>query len=173
MAIKRGGFKRNGGNQSDTVPAKVPTPERLLECVEPRQLLDSALVAFGASFGAIYLQAEVEAGRLARMNTAIDLIEKKLLDPEAIEDMSDAQQAALLQVLTYNARGSTGVLLEISKTIMSSRATAAMLANLRAVAMSYANGGSGPAPIEQGGSGNGHPETKDGSGKMAKRFNGH
>lgn len=170
--MNRGGFKRKGNGADDNLPANVPTPERLLQCAEPRQMLESALVAFSASFGALFNQAEVEAMRLARMNLAIDMIEKKILDPRKIEDLTDAQAASLLQVLSYNARGSTGVLLEISKTIMSSRGTVAILSNLRAVATSYANGGSGPAPIEQGGSGDGHPEKTNGGGKMAARFNG-
>lgn len=170
--MKRGGFKRNGGGTTDNVPANVPTPERLLQCAEPRQMLESALVAFSASFGALFNQAEVEAARLLRMNVAIDMIERQILDPDKVAQLTDAQAASLLQVLSYNARGSTAALLEISKTIMSSRGTVAILSNLRAVATSYANGGSGPAPIEQGGSGNGRPEQTNGGGKMAGRFIG-
>jgi len=171
--MDRGGFKRKGNGAGDNLPANVPTPERLMQCAEPRQMLESALVAFSASFGALFNQAEVEARRLLRMNLAIDMIERQILDPDKVAQLTDAQAANLLQVLSYNARGSTAALLEISKTIMSSRGTVAILSNLRAVATSYANGGSGPAPIEsQGGSGNGIPETKNGGGKMAGRFIG-
>lgn len=170
--MKRGGFKRKGNGAGDNLPANVPTPERLMQCAEPRQMLESALVAFSASFGALFNQAEVEAQRLLRMNLAIDMIERQILDPDKVAQLTDAQAASLLQVLSYNARGSTAALLEISKTIMSSRGTVAILSNLRAVATSYANGGSGPAPIEQGGSGNGLPEQTNGGGKMAGRFIG-
>ncbi len=170
--MKRGGFKRKANGETDNLPVTYPSAERLLQCAEPRQMLESALVAFSASFGALFNQAEVEAQRLLRMNLAIDMIERQILDPAKVRELSDAQAASLLQVLSYNARGSTATLLEISKVIMSSRGTVAILSNLRAVATSYANGGSGPAPIEQGGSGNGRPEQANGGGKMAGRFIG-
>ena len=64
MTIKRGGFKRNGGDKPDTLPAKVPTPERLLEMVEPRQLLDAALVAFGAWVAAGFFIAFLFAAKI-------------------------------------------------------------------------------------------------------------
>lgn len=171
--MERGGFKRKGGNgPSDNLPARVPSPSELLQIAEPSQLLGASLSAFGATFGALFQQAEVEASRLARMNLAIDSIERTILDPAKIENLTDAQAASLLQILSYNAGRSTATLLEISKVVMSSRAQIAILSNIRAAAMSYSNGGSGPAPIEQGGSGDGVPEKTNGNGKVASRFIG-
>lgn len=169
MTGKRGKFKRRGEAEAT---AELPAPVDVLKHCEPSQLLDSALVAFDASFSAIYAQAVVEARRLGRLNAALDRIEGRLLDPELIDSLSEAQAGSLMQVLQYNARGSTQTLLEISKTIMSSRATTTILANLRQIAMSYHNGGQGPAPIESGGSGNGQTRAPNTGGKMAQRFNG-
>lgn len=167
---ERGGFKRKakGG-----LPATVPEVDNLIAQVSPVQLTGQATSAFYAAFSALYEQAEIEAQRLARLNPIIRKLEDELLSDEVLDGLTPRQKADLWNALLYSSRGSTQVLMEISKTIMNSRATATILANLRRIAMSYENGGHGPAPVTGGSvDGEGTVTPSNGNGKMASRFSG-
>jgi hypothetical protein len=84
-----------------------------------------AVSSFDRTFRAIFKQSHEEVARLDRINSAMNLIETQLLDPERIQEMDTMQQIALMELLSRSQQStiknvmSFGGTLEKVRTIVS------------------------------------------------------
>jgi len=77
----------------------------------------SAVASFERTFRAIFKQANEEVSRLDRINTAMNLLEGQLLDPERIQDMDTMQQIALMELLSRNQQATIKNIMGFSGTL--------------------------------------------------------
>jgi hypothetical protein len=73
--------------------------------------------SFENTFRCIFKQANEEVARLERINSAMNLLEERLLDPETIEEMDTMQQIALMELLSKNQQAAIKNVMGFSGTL--------------------------------------------------------
>lgn len=76
-----------------------------------------AVHSFENTFRCIFKQANEEVARLERINSAMNLLEERLLDPETIGEMDTMQQIALMELLSKNQAASIKNVMSFSGTL--------------------------------------------------------
>ncbi len=76
-----------------------------------------AVRSFENTFRCIFKQANEEVARLERINSAMNLLEERLLDPATIEEMDTMQQIALMELLSKNQQASIKNIMGFSGTL--------------------------------------------------------
>lgn len=76
-----------------------------------------AVRSFENTFRCIFKQANEEVARLERINTAMNLLEERLLDPATIEEMDTMQQIALMELLSKNQQAAIKNVMGFSGTL--------------------------------------------------------
>jgi hypothetical protein len=76
-----------------------------------------AVQSFERTFRCIFKQANEEVDRLERINSAMNLLENRLLDPETIEAMDTMQQIALMELLSKNQQAAIKNVMGFSGTL--------------------------------------------------------
>lgn len=76
-----------------------------------------AVQSFERTFRCIFRQANEEVDRLERINSAMNLLEARLLDPETMEAMDTMQQIALMELLSKNQQAAIKNVMGFSGTL--------------------------------------------------------
>lgn len=76
-----------------------------------------AIRSFENTFRCIFKQSNEEVARLERINTAMNLLEERLLDPASIEEMDTMQQIALMELLSKNQQATIKNVMGFSTTL--------------------------------------------------------
>lgn len=76
-----------------------------------------AVQSFERTFRCIFRQANEEVDRLERINSAMNLLENRLLDPETMEAMDTMQQIALMELLSKNQQAAIKNVMGFSGTL--------------------------------------------------------
>lgn len=76
-----------------------------------------AVQSFERTFRCIFRQANEEVDRLERINSAMNLLESRLLDPETMEAMDTMQQIALMELLSKNQQAAIKNVMGFSGTL--------------------------------------------------------
>lgn len=100
---------------------------------QPSAFATTAMQSFQRTFLTLFQQADVEAARLARINRVIHRLEDSLLDPDNLDELGPQQQVLLLEALERSQRGSTTMLLSISKVMTDVRSIVGTVDSLQRV----------------------------------------
>lgn len=76
-----------------------------------------AVQSFERTFRCIFKQANEEVDRLERINSAMNLLEDRLLDPDTIIAMDTMQQIALMELLSKNQQAAIKNVMGFSGTL--------------------------------------------------------
>lgn len=82
-----------------------------------KQFHIEAVQSFESTFRCIFNQANEEVARLNRINTAMALLERRLLDPDVIEEMDTMQQIALMELLSKSQQSTVKNVLGFSNVL--------------------------------------------------------
>ena len=98
-----------------------------------KHFADLAVKSFDGTFRAIFTQANEEVSRLARINSAMRILEDNLLDPDRIQNMDTMQQISLLELLSRNQQVAIRNVMGFSGTLSKVRNLVAIHDGIRAV----------------------------------------
>lgn len=91
----------------------------------------NAVEAYERTYNSLFSQANIEVVRLNKINRAMEMIEERLMDPEAIARMGEAQQMALMELLMRSSNSSVNNLQRFAMLFKDIRNVTGTLASIK------------------------------------------
>lgn len=114
-----------------------PVLEGALQTREER-LSDRAIARFSLQsvsalqqgYAVLFSQVENESNRIERIQTVLELLQNRILDPDVIDHLDSAQSLQFFSALHQVQRGSTTMILDLVKTVQDAKRIRFLLAQL-------------------------------------------